>query len=113
MSQRNFARLWITASTAEISISQDCSNLSIPTNKENHGIQIFPNPAGEFVIIYLPNTTTSANSVGFYNILGELIYQQKLTEAETKIDLARFYKGVYFVKVKNDEKTITKKNIVN
>ena len=105
--------LAITASTAEVSATQDCSNLSNPTNKANQGVQIFPNPVGEYVIITLPNNRSSEASVGFYNILGELIYQQELTEIKTQIDLARFYNGVYFVKVKNDKETITKKLIVD
>ena len=70
-------------------------------------INVFPNPANDVINIV---SSTKIEKVELYNILGEsLVNVNNLLLNEYKMDLSRFSKGVYFIKINND---ITKKIIV-
>lgn len=70
-------------------------------------INVFPNPANDVINIV---SSTKIEKVELYNILGEsLVNVNNLSLNEYKMDLSRFSKGVYFIKINN---AIIKKIIV-
>lgn len=79
------------------------------TKDEINGFNIYPNPNnGSFTIATdnFENTT-----IEIYNVTGQLIANQSLTQNKTLVDLTTFSKGVYFVKLETNNKTIVKKVI--
>ncbi|MCC7332538.1 MAG: T9SS type A sorting domain-containing protein [Flavobacteriales bacterium] len=77
--------------------SDTCGVVGINELKENNFFTIYPNPNnGSFTIAIdkFENTT-----IEIYNIEGQLITKQSLTQNKSLVDLTTFSKGMYFVKV--------------
>ncbi len=80
------------------------------TPKTNTEISIFPNPNnGNFTIQFDSNTE---NSIEIYSILGKKILEKSGIKTNT-IEISNLEKGIYFIKVNNQNNTKTKKVIVN
>jgi hypothetical protein len=90
------------------------------TNEEN--ISVFPNPSnGIFTLKWDMGQMTSDVEkncvVEIYNVLGEEIFEQKIISQKgqaqkTEIDLSNESNGIYFVTVKNENKSFTQKIII-
>jgi hypothetical protein len=61
-----------------------------------NSISIYPNPASDFIRIQF--SSQIAEHVRIYNLLGELVYDQKVT-SNFKLDLANWSAGIYVVKI--------------
>jgi hypothetical protein len=67
------------------------------------GVDIFPNPVNELLIVNLPSNSTGAYEIVLSNILGEELQVLNTTAATSsvKLDFSRFAAGTYFIKVKD------------
>jgi hypothetical protein len=64
---------------------------------------ISPNPATDKITVCLPDLLTSANSeIYIYNLQGQLIQKQNLTQNNSNISVEGFANGLYLMKVKNE-----------
>jgi hypothetical protein len=83
---------------------------TIPGEKS---IKVYPNPNNGQFTLELGNVE-SGSSVCLYNLLGTVVYRS-VTSSETalKINLPGIKKGIYFVKVADKGKQLTKKIVVN
>ncbi|RYD76216.1 MAG: T9SS type A sorting domain-containing protein, partial [Sphingobacteriales bacterium] len=82
-------------------------------NADNSNTEIFPNPAnGEFTL----TTQIPAAEIEIINIMGEVVYKQKLENAfgekQHRIEIKNA-KGVYIVHIFNRNICCTKKLIMN
>lgn len=70
-------------------------------------LEIYPNPATDFIIV------KSNNAVDFkiYDVVGNMLIAEKLNSATTKINIGDLKNGVYFIKV-DDGKTVTIQKLV-
>lgn len=75
----------------------------------NSDFNIYPNPFNEILIIESFNTETS--EVLIFNVLGELMYSQKIQKGKTEIDMSEISSGVYFIQSRAGEKISTQKLI--
>ena len=76
----------------------------------NNDIMIYPDPASD--IITVENTAfTNGQSISIYNIEGQLLLQQPMQQAKTNIAVAAFSKGLYFLKVENENSFTLRKFI--
>lgn len=83
-------------------------NVSVENITDN--FDIYPNPnRGVFTIVL---TESTSSSVEIYNIQGQIIYQDKLVDKNSEINLSNIAEGVYFVKISSDEQVVTKKLII-
>lgn len=72
----------------------------------NDAVQMFPNPAQNFLTV---RSSLPITSVQVYSLLGDLI-----TEVHSnfnRIDLRRLNSGIYMVKIHSDQYSVTKKLI--
>jgi hypothetical protein len=77
--------------------------------KENNALSIYPNPfANQFLVSYKPTHNTV---VEVYNLLGNQILTQQITQQLTLLDLSNQPNGVYFVRVIDGKEVLTKKVI--
>lgn len=75
-------------------------------------ISIYPNPANNWVHIKLAQNQ-KLQKIVIYNVLGEKVLEKHPTNfSETSIHMSSLEKGVYMLKVKINNKIITKKMIV-
>lgn len=70
--------------------------LSVEDNESN-GINIFPNPANNFIDVHIGNNDKLSNII-IYNSLGNKIFE---SEFQHKIDISELNSGIYFLKVGN------------
>ena len=72
--------------------------------------EIFPNPVINNISVKLLQFTDFRNSfISIYNLQGQLLLQQVIKKPQTEIDISRFAKGMYIVKVKNDREMMQSK----
>ena len=63
------------------------------------------------ITIELPTTPQKKTSVTIYNLNGQQLITRQITESQTVVDVSGLPSGVYFVKVKDDEKVMVQKVI--
>ncbi|CAN5237801.1 hypothetical protein BH09BAC1_BH09BAC1_16670 [soil metagenome] len=95
----------VTLNNPTTSISSPASSGSVSD------IQIYPNPAKEFVIIKRPDNM-SVSRIEVYNMLGLKVITQyaELDNSSSRIDLLDLQKGVYMIRIfdKNNNVILTK-----
>jgi hypothetical protein len=73
-------------------------------------INIYPNPATYNLTINLSQLKNLQNtSVSIYDIQGKLLLQQNIQQVQTEIDIATFAKGIYIIKVNNENESMVNK----
>ncbi len=77
------------------------------TKDEISGFNIYPNPNNGSFTIAIDNFENT--TIGIYNNIGQLILNQTLTQNLTSINLTKFSKGIYFVRMKTPSETIVEK----
>ena len=70
-------------------------------------IGVYPNPSTHFITIDLKNSTTA--KVQVYDVIGKLILNVPAYNSNEKLDTSSFKTGVYLVKIKVDNKVVTKR----
>ena len=75
---------------------------------EKNSISIYPNPANDKLLI---SGLIKQADVSFYSLDGKLIRQHVLTSGTSEIDITDLSQGSYVVKIKSDNKVITKRLI--
>ena len=73
---------------------------------------IYPNPAREFLIIKSTELSNSTLAI-IYDISGKEILSQTINNGESKIRIDMLKNGVYFLKIKNNDKMNVLKFIKN
>ena len=66
---------------------------------------LYPNPATDYINISLSHNNQT-NKFEIYDITGKLILSEKLISTLTKIHITGLSKGLYFYRIKNNNKTI-------
>jgi hypothetical protein len=89
-------------------------DIAISTNAaaetfQAENINIYPNPAKDNVIVNLPEDNAIIDIV---NVLGQIVKTVNTTSTNETISLEGMEKGMYFFSIKLQDKTITKKVIV-
>lgn len=86
------------------------NNLSI-YNQEKLRFKIFPNPCTFFLEVEIDNITSNTR-LQITDVLGKIIQNQKLESSITKINTSSFSKGIYFLKISDENKKSIRKFIV-
>jgi plastocyanin len=87
--------------------------LNIKENLSQANFSINPNPCkGKFQFIVNEFDCCDNYSIDIYNLLGEKVSEQNITELNSEIDLSHQPKGIYFVKIDSGNSILTKKIII-
>jgi parallel beta-helix repeat protein len=95
------------------SVDIGCYEFQTITGLEKVNVNYFsfyPNP-NEGVFTVSQNNTTKVD-IEIYNIIGELIYKGKLLNQISEIDLSKEKKGIYFVRISENNRNIMNNKIV-
>lgn len=84
--------------------------VGLPTKQNDKNLTIFPNPTNNLLNIQIKKGLQEG-SVKLYNQLGQVVYSQ--TKGVFKnIDVSTFAKGVYFAEVRQEDKVMRQKVVV-
>ncbi len=89
------------------------SNTTKKQNSEDvkiEGIRFYPNPVPAGSMLYITSDLELTKTVTIYTVLGKKVFFKVLIGKE--LDIRHLNRGVYVVKVKEGEKTATKKLII-
>lgn len=101
------------------SCNSSAKNSGIDSNKLNIENKVFdfeliPNPTNGIFKVVFPNEKIELNTIKIYNFSGEKIIEKTIeNKNEQIIDLSNYPKGVYFIEVKDNDNSLTKKIIKN
>ena len=88
--------LWVATSTGVSRLSDH--GLSIKEKDENQFV-VYPNPASDLVTIILREG--ASDKVDIYNSSMQLVSSEKINFTKVCIDMSKFSRGMYFIKVNN------------
>ncbi len=95
-----------------INIINVCTSVNIEESSPgNNLIQLFQNPAHDYFTIQLNDPVDKVQLI-IYNFIGELIYRSELNDNSNRINCSQFGAGIYLVKMLDDEKSYTRKLII-
>ncbi|WP_430410979.1 S8 family serine peptidase [Kordia sp.] len=93
------------------------STLSVGENVLDSAISMYPNPAKSNVNISINTTIGNTYEIELLNSLGQSISKIQETRfnanAQQSLDVSKYGTGLYFVKIKVGDQSVTKKLIVN
>jgi Leucine-rich repeat (LRR) protein len=85
------------------------NNIQVQTFDET--ISIFPNPSNG--LIQIRSDSYKLENIKVYNLLGELINShQRIGTSALNIDLSKEAKGIYFIRIEDENKNVSTKKIV-
>lgn len=76
-------------------------------NANKNDIQLFPNPTTNELTIKTDQTTYTSYTIT--NTLGQLMIQQPITSATTKVNVAALPAGLYYISLKGDNGNVVRK----
>jgi hypothetical protein len=83
--------------------------VGIALNNNSMGKNVYPNPATDKITIDMQNISDIQNTyISIYNIQGDLLIRQALRQNKTDIGIEGFAKGLYVVKISNNNIFVTK-----
>ncbi|MFT4973986.1 MAG: hypothetical protein ACI9JY_003200, partial [Saprospiraceae bacterium] len=77
---------------------------------EIEGLKIFPNPVADLLFIEI-NDLNATFQAEILNTQGQILIEKSLQNTQS-IDVADFPKGIYYLKISNEEGVVTKKIVV-
>ena len=104
-------REWFSFDTNDVS---DIGNFNGTLSTNNITVletyKIYPNPTNGNTLYF---NVTKEVTIKMYNILGKLIKTDKVTAQNNRLHIGELAKGIYILKMKNENQFITKKIIKN
>ncbi len=90
------------------------SAVNIKTISNDNYASIFPNPAKQDLNIILNESQLFEGTISIESIDGKLIYNKEIsaTSNRIKIDVSQFANGCYFIHIKNKDRVITRKLLI-
>jgi hypothetical protein len=100
-----------------------CTSITVPStnycsaagishlNGSNNQIRVWPNPAHDK--LFIGSESTGNKTLSIVNVIGETVYSLKgMKDEKQEVSLSTFASGVYYVVIKGDGITETKKIVV-
>ncbi len=81
--------------------------------KNEIAFNVYPNPSNSVINVECLSFTKNPTTVEITNTLGQVILLKALTNNNTQINISDFVEGIYYITLKTDNKTTTKKLMIN
>lgn len=89
------------------------STIGIIKNSLTNLVAIYPNPANDILTIELLTQSLLNTSVSITNLFGDELYQLKFSnQPKLTIDLGDFPRGIFFMRIENENGIVTQKIII-
>jgi subtilase family protein/type IX secretion system substrate protein len=90
----------------------DCVILGEDDNDITNSVVLYPNPATDEFIVNLGSSVDSDVEITVINSLGQTIQRLNTSTTQTTVDVSNYHTGIYFVSIKTDTQSTTKKLLV-
>ena len=67
----------------------------------NSLVELYPNPASEFVTLKIKNKNSDAVALNIYKVTGELVRSEMLMQNQQKINIGELNNGIYMVRIQS------------
>jgi hypothetical protein len=107
-----FLDFWLVKVGTNITGTKKFAGRDIDNKKAS--ISIFPNPGTGTFYLEMPTVLQGSTSLKVYNRIGELVAEKEITIKNHihQLDLSYLPKGIYLLKISNQELSVTKKIII-
>jgi hypothetical protein len=94
---------------AKLSLADTATGINIIPAEDN--VNVYPNPANE--VVNIANSNPGKSTVQITDLTGRIVYNQSYqTSGKIAINVASFSRGLYFIELKTDKRTIVKKLVL-
>jgi hypothetical protein len=84
----------------------------ISNSKTSETIKTTPNPFREIVVLELGDMFENNSKIEIYNVQGQLVHRQIILSRSITIDMSKYHKGVYFLRLLKNDKTIMTEKLI-
>ncbi len=103
--------------TINTTLAAPCSTLNVNDITKNIEFTIYPNPTNEIVNLQLSGSLVESPKVKIYDMIGKLVYEKNNFDNYATQNLSfrvdHLTTGIYLISVQTNDKTTTKKLIIN
>jgi len=93
-------------------ISNICLTTEIFEPNSNNNFSIYPNPSNDNIIIENISFKNGIDEIiSIYNVQGQMVLKQTLSQTKTEVDISKISKGLYILKIESKEGTAVKRLI--
>ncbi len=101
-----------TGCNSQQEVEEACGIVSVEELSHSDKVLIYPNPTSTSITVELPNTPQKNTFLSIYNLNGQQLITQQITEPQSLIDVSGLKSGVYFVKIVDELKVMVEKLVV-
>ena len=100
-------RTYCESTPAWATESQDYVHVAVTSVNEDsdEGCKVYPNPANSMICV----EAECMEQVTIFNVMGQVVYQQRCSEDGVVISVSDFVSGIYTMSVKTAQGTMTKR----
>jgi hypothetical protein len=119
---KNFAgftgKTLVAGSTIEnsntVSTSCNFNSVGITKNTSDETIQIYPNPANEFITIKMQDVSKENLKIEVVDVTGKLVQETNVNQAEAEIilNIKTLTTGIYLIKINGANQSFTKRIVI-
>ena len=102
-----------TKPVASVSVLCSAVVTNINQTQSLNEISVFPNPSNGNFTIVITNEVKQSYSTTIYDAQGRIVFEKSSNEEIISVNLANYAIGIYLVKVQTENKTVTKKIIID
>ncbi len=106
---QTFEGTWVNSSR-DRNTYPECSTLSVESLSDTQLVQVYPNPAKDFIVISFKENVNY--SVSIYDMNGRKMYTDYLKDSYVTIDTSKLSKGMYMMEFKNNNGSSFVKKII-
>jgi hypothetical protein len=100
----------IVLPTETIGLGSANSSISASTS-ENNAVSIYPNPTQQLLNVVL-NQHSGSSTIELFDAFGKKVISEKTTSSSTKLDLSKLAKGVYLIRINNNNQLVHQSKII-
>ncbi|MBL4715039.1 MAG: T9SS type A sorting domain-containing protein, partial [Bacteroidia bacterium] len=101
----------LTTNTVSVTIEDTASTTVNEFGMKSFSISIYPNPAKDRLNINMSELSLNSKFV-LYNVAGEVVDYQTITNRESSIDVSKYPQGIYFINVSSNGENLRKKLVI-
>lgn len=76
-------------------------------NVKDSELKIYPNPANDFINVFVPADFNSEAIISVFSQNGQKLLEQEIKSDSLRLDISKFSKGYYIITVSNNSKTVS------